>query len=114
MAGRVYCPKASHQIKAISPNRIVASNVAVSMIVYMYFGGDLLSHIIVVPSALRNLTSLFGMGRGYYPRYNHREDFSFYSYFSILYSGFTSESPSSLSIFFIYLLHEAICSAFSL
>ena len=29
---------------------------------------------ITVPSALGYLTSLFGMGRGYWPRYNHRVD----------------------------------------
>ena len=27
-------------------------------------GGDLLSHLLAVPSALKGLTSLFGMGRG--------------------------------------------------
>ena len=34
-------------------------------------GGDILSHKIVVPSALTGLTALFGMGRGEARRYNH-------------------------------------------
>ena len=34
-------------------------------------GGDLLSHIIAVPSAQTGLTSLFGMVRGEPRRYNH-------------------------------------------
>ena len=34
-------------------------------------GGDILSHKIVVPSALTGLTALFGMGRGEPRRYNH-------------------------------------------
>ena len=34
-------------------------------------GGDLLSHIIAVPSALLGLTSLFEMGRGEPQCYNH-------------------------------------------
>ena len=39
-------------------------------------GGDLLSHRKAVPSALRSLTSLFGMGRGEPPRYNHQQHLS--------------------------------------
>ena len=34
-------------------------------------GGDILSHISAVPSALMGLTSLFGMVRGEPYRYNH-------------------------------------------
>ena len=39
-------------------------------------GGDLLSHINAVPSALLGLTSLFGMGRGDPQCYNHPKIFS--------------------------------------
>ena len=34
-------------------------------------GGDILSHLMAVPSALVGLTSLFGMGRGEPHCYNH-------------------------------------------
>ena len=38
-------------------------------------GSDLLSHRKVVPSALRGLTALFGMGKGDPPRFNHQHFF---------------------------------------
>ena len=38
-------------------------------------GSDLLSHLLAVPSALRGLTSLFGMVRGGPPRYSHQQIF---------------------------------------
>ncbi len=34
-----------------------------------------LPRVTAVPSALRGLTSLFGMGRGEHPHYNHHKDF---------------------------------------
>src|SRR5438445_2647935 len=42
---------------------------------YFYAGDDLLSHTLsrAVQSALRGLTSVFGMGTGGPPRYDHRQ-----------------------------------------
>ena len=38
-------------------------------------GGDILSHVTVVPSALKGLTALFGMVRGETFDYNHLKSF---------------------------------------
>ena len=46
-----------------------------TLIVLFWAGSDLLSHHKAVPSALRGLTSLFGMGRGEPSRYNHQQFF---------------------------------------
>ena len=47
-------------------------------------GGDILSQSLEpVPSALRGLTSLFGMGRGGHPCYNHHKTIT-HGYESIL------------------------------
>jgi hypothetical protein len=45
-------------------------------------GGDLLSHTVThaVPSALKSLTSVFGMGTGDPLRYGHRKIGIFYNY----------------------------------
>ena len=43
----------------------------VKLKVFQKKGGDILSHLVAVPSALIGLTSLFGMGRGEPYRYNH-------------------------------------------
>src|SRR5690606_2772646 len=40
------------------------SNRKLIRLLFLKMGGDLLSHISAVPSALTGLTSLFGMGRG--------------------------------------------------
>ena len=36
-----------------------------------------------VPSAMRDLTSLFGMGRGEHPRYNHHKNFNKLTYWEV-------------------------------
>src|SRR5581483_4145307 len=59
------CPR--HTIKRKRPSRFLST-------AFIYAGNDLLSHTLsrAVQSALRGLTSVFGMGTGGPPRYDHR------------------------------------------